>query len=271
MRPEFGYSVTPGPPQGVAEESAAAEALGYDRIGIWDSPALFREPWVTLTATALTTERAAIGLWVTNPLSRHPAATAASAASVDDLAPGRTYIGIGSGGTGAWHLGYHTASLGVTPRSSAAAWSSSPRARGKPAARRRTSRCGSPASGFPASRPGTRPPSRSTSPAPASRESSSPPSTATRLCNSGRRTTWSPTALSRTPKEQYADLAESLGIADYLRSRFVFHGAPEEVEAQIRAAMKAGASRFDGAIDADLPEHYERIERWARDVIPRFA
>src|SRR5205085_11944983 len=71
VSPEFGYSVTPGPAGGVAKESAAAEGMGYDRIGIWDSPALFREPWVTLAAVATATRRAAIGPWVTNPLSRH--------------------------------------------------------------------------------------------------------------------------------------------------------------------------------------------------------
>ena len=48
-------------------------------------------------------------------------------------------------------------------------------------------------------------------------------------------------------------------------------GTPDEVEGQIRGAMEAGARRFDGAIDADLPEHRERIETWARLVLPRFA
>jgi alkanesulfonate monooxygenase SsuD/methylene tetrahydromethanopterin reductase-like flavin-dependent oxidoreductase (luciferase family) len=37
--------------------------------------------------------------------------TAACAATVDDLAPGRLYIGIGAGGTGVWHLGLSTAKL----------------------------------------------------------------------------------------------------------------------------------------------------------------
>jgi len=46
----FGFSISPGEPFGVAQEAAQAEALGYDRLGIWDSPALFREPWVTLAA-----------------------------------------------------------------------------------------------------------------------------------------------------------------------------------------------------------------------------
>ena len=54
-------------------------------------------------------------------------------------------------------------------------------------------------------------------------------------------------------------LAERLGVLDYLRRRFVFCGTPDEVESQIRTAIDAGASNFDGAIDAQLPEHEERI------------
>ena len=71
-------------------------------------------------------------------------------------------------------------------------------------------------------------------------------------------------------QEHYARLADELGVGEYLRRRFVFAGTPDEVEAQIRAAIAAGAGRFDGAIDADLPEHRERITSWARLVLPRF-
>ena len=108
----FGFSVTPGEPLGVGAELRRAEHLGYARCGIWDSPALFREPWVTLGSVARDTERIGLGTWVTvPPLTRHPAVTAACAATVDDLAPGRVYIGIGAGGTGIWHYGLPTAKL----------------------------------------------------------------------------------------------------------------------------------------------------------------
>ena len=107
----FGFSVTPGEPLGVGEEMRRAEGLGYDRFGVWDSPALFREPWTTLASVARDTKRIRLGTWVTNPLSRHPLVTAACAATVDDLAPGRLCIGIGAGGTGVWHLGMGTAKL----------------------------------------------------------------------------------------------------------------------------------------------------------------
>ena len=50
----FGFSVTPGEPLAVGAEMARAEALGYDRLGVWDSPALFREPWVTLPRSRAT-------------------------------------------------------------------------------------------------------------------------------------------------------------------------------------------------------------------------
>ena len=109
--PAFGFSISPGTASGVATESREAERLGYARIGIWDSPALFREPWVVLAAMARDTNEIAIGTWVTNPLSRHPVVTASALASLDELAPGRVYLGIGTGGTGVLHLGLEAASL----------------------------------------------------------------------------------------------------------------------------------------------------------------
>jgi 5,10-methylenetetrahydromethanopterin reductase len=72
-------------------------------------------------------------------------------------------------------------------------------------------------------------------------------------------------------KAQYVELADRLGVGSYLRERFMFAGTPAEVEAQLRAAVRAGARNFDGAIDADLPEHEQRITRWAELILPRFA
>ena len=77
-------------------------------------------------------------------------------------------------------------------------------------------------------------------------------------------------SVSEAGQQRYAELAEELGIGEYLRRRFVFSGTPDEVEQQIRSATDAGATRFDGAIDADLPEHRDRIEQWAQLVVSRF-
>jgi 5,10-methylenetetrahydromethanopterin reductase len=71
-------------------------------------------------------------------------------------------------------------------------------------------------------------------------------------------------------KRRYVERADDLGIGDYIRRRFMFCGTPDEVEAQIRSAIDAGGRNFDGAIDADLPEHRARITNWARLVLPRF-
>ena len=71
-------------------------------------------------------------------------------------------------------------------------------------------------------------------------------------------------------KMEYANYAEELGVLVYIRNRFVFCGTPDEVEAQIRASMSAGARNFDGAIDAELQEHRDRITKFAHLVLPRF-
>lgn len=137
----FGFSIPPGAPAGVSDEVAAAEAMGYDRVGIWDSPALFREPWVTLAAVA-----------------------------------------------------QHTHHIKVTHG-----------------------------------------------------------------------------AVPDEQKEAYAALADKLGVRTYFQRRFTFAGTPDEVEKQVRSAIAAGATQIDGAIDAPLPEHRERITRWAELVMSRFA
>lgn len=340
-RPEFGYSVTPGPADGVAAESAEADALGYDRIGIWDSPALFRDPWVTLAAVAARTKRAAIGPWVTNPLSRHPVVTAAAAASVDDLAPGRVYIGIGSGGTGVWHLGLRTAPLSRLEayvlavrrllEEGSAEWDGETvrlewakrripiilSAHGPQSLRL----AGRIADGVVAGlgvtpevvrgclelvAEGAREAGRSPDdvkvwftcfwfvdeePGVAAKQAAwAATAFALHFARSGVEGKFVPDEYRSgvvelgsaydlvshgavTPAEQqaYAELADRLGIGEYLRKRFVFSGTPDEVEGQIRAAMDAGARRFDGAIDADLPEHRDRIAKWAELVLPRFA
>ena len=77
--------------------------------------------------------------------------------------------------------------------------------------------------------------------------------------------------VTRDLKRRYVERADALGIGDYIRSRFMFCGTPAEVESQIRAAMAAGATNFDGAIDADLDEHRRRIGNWAELVLPRFG
>lgn len=100
----FGFSMNPADIGEAVRAAVRAEEMGYARVGVWDSPALYREPWVTLAAIAGATRRVAIGTWVTNPLTRHPVVTAAAAATLDDLAPGRVVLGIGTGDSGVYGL-----------------------------------------------------------------------------------------------------------------------------------------------------------------------
>jgi 5,10-methylenetetrahydromethanopterin reductase len=91
--------------------AADAEGAGYDRVGIWDSPALYLDPWITLAAVSTSTTSLRIGTWVTNPLTRHPVVTANAAATLDTLAPGRVVIGIGTGDSGVYNLAGRAAPL----------------------------------------------------------------------------------------------------------------------------------------------------------------
>lgn len=342
MRPGFGFSVTPGEPLALGAEMRLAEQHGYDRFGVWDSPALFREPWTTLASAARDTERIRLGTWVTNPLSRHPLVTAACAATVDDLAPGRVYVGIGAGGTGAWHLGYQTAKLAELEayvlavrgllETGAADWHR--HALTLPWAGRRripiVMGAHAPRSLRLAGRiadgvvvglgiapevvsgslellaAGAAEAGRAVEelevwftsfwwvderPGKARADGAwSATAFALHFADSGIEGKFIPEELkaplleigkaydlqthgrpSEEQKAQYVELADRLGVGDYLRSRFMLSGTPAEVEAQIHAAVAAGARNFDGAIDADLPEHEQRIDAWARLVLPRFA
>jgi 5,10-methylenetetrahydromethanopterin reductase len=73
-----------------------AERLGFDYAWIPDQT-FYRDPYVILTALALSTERIRLGLGVTNPYTRHPAMAGRAIASIDECAPGRVSLGVGAG------------------------------------------------------------------------------------------------------------------------------------------------------------------------------
>ena len=77
----------------------SAETFGFDRL--WHSNEKFgRDMVANMTLSAAHTERIGIGAAVTDPYSVHPALTAASMATVDDISSGRVIVGIGAGGSG---------------------------------------------------------------------------------------------------------------------------------------------------------------------------
>jgi 5,10-methylenetetrahydromethanopterin reductase len=111
MDVKFSTTSRPGSAQDVIQWVTAAENLGYYRVGIADSPALYRDPWVSLTVAALNSQSVSLGVWVTNPVTRHPLITASAAAALDEIAPGRFSIGIGTGNSGVYNTGHRASSV----------------------------------------------------------------------------------------------------------------------------------------------------------------
>jgi len=82
-----------------------ADRYGYAMIGIADTPGNAMDPWVATTLLAGAARRARVAVCVTNLVTRHPAVSAASTASIELLAPGRVVLGIGVGHSGTKNLG----------------------------------------------------------------------------------------------------------------------------------------------------------------------
>lgn len=112
MGVKFAISFVPGKPDELARLCASAEDAGYDRIGLVDSQSLYRELWVSCAVAASHTSRIKIGPRVTNPLTRHPTVTAGATATLEELAPGRVFLGLGTGDSALGNIGLPAASLG---------------------------------------------------------------------------------------------------------------------------------------------------------------
>ena len=82
-----------------------AEELGYDRIWLYDSAAIYEDIWIHLARIGEATERIGLGTAVLVPNLRHVMTTASAIATVDRLAPGRLACAIGTGYTARHILG----------------------------------------------------------------------------------------------------------------------------------------------------------------------
>lgn len=76
----------------------AAEAAGASHVFVADE-GTDRDLYVAMTAILLGTRRIVVSAGITNPFSRHPVATAAAFATLEELAPGRVIAGFGVGGS----------------------------------------------------------------------------------------------------------------------------------------------------------------------------
>jgi 5,10-methylenetetrahydromethanopterin reductase len=107
----FGIVSLPHTVQSTAAEAVLAEQVGFDWFGVIDSQSVYREVYATLALCAHSTSRIQLGPTVTNPVTRHPAVSAAAIATLGDLARGRVIFALSSGDSAVLNLGERPARL----------------------------------------------------------------------------------------------------------------------------------------------------------------
>src|SRR4051794_35035747 len=99
--PNFG---TYADPAFVTALARSAEAAGWDGFFLWDhirpGPVPLGDPWLLLTAIALSSERLALGPMVTPLPRRKPEEVARQATTLDHISGGRLVLGVGLGDDG---------------------------------------------------------------------------------------------------------------------------------------------------------------------------
>jgi 5,10-methylenetetrahydromethanopterin reductase len=103
--PRFGFFFWPFNPDYTVRMAALGERLGWDLVGIADTPGNAMDVWVALALAAVRTERVPLSSCVTNFVTRHPAITAGAAAATDALSGGRLMLGVGTGHSGVGNIG----------------------------------------------------------------------------------------------------------------------------------------------------------------------
>ncbi len=108
----LGLRVPPcAPAMDVARCVRDAERAGFEVAWIPDSQFIWRDVWATLALAAGSTDAIALGTCVTNLETRHPTVTAAAAATLEELAPGRVVLGMGTGDSAVKTLGLNPTRL----------------------------------------------------------------------------------------------------------------------------------------------------------------
>jgi len=101
---EIGVLLFPIPGRGVPSV-VAAEQDGYDVAMMADSPTVFGDVYTQLALAAAATTTIKLGTGVTNPVTRHPATTAAGILSLQHISGGRAILGMGRGDSALGHIG----------------------------------------------------------------------------------------------------------------------------------------------------------------------
>ncbi len=87
-------------PERLKKLAQVAEAHDFEHLWVADEK-FFRDPYASLAYLSQHTSRIHLGPCVTDPFTRHPAITAMAMATLDEIAGGRVFSGLGPG-SAAW-------------------------------------------------------------------------------------------------------------------------------------------------------------------------
>ncbi|MGI9325750.1 MAG: LLM class flavin-dependent oxidoreductase [Pseudomonadales bacterium] len=93
------------------ELAVRAENAGYDFCWVWDSPMIRSNVWALLALVADRTNRIAVGPGVAVPALSVAPAIANAIATINAIAPGRTFLGLGTGNTSMRAMGQRPMSI----------------------------------------------------------------------------------------------------------------------------------------------------------------
>ncbi len=98
-------------PGRAADLARRAEGDGFDGLSFGDTECLSGDPFVGLAVAANATTSLKLAVGVTNPVTRHPAATACAIASLQAESDGRAVLGVGRGDSAVAKLGMRAATV----------------------------------------------------------------------------------------------------------------------------------------------------------------
>src|ERR1700758_729474 len=87
------------------------EQAGFDGVGVHDHPSSGRDAYLALALAAQATRHLQLFPATSSPAVRHPLVLASLAHSLDEIAPGRTYLTVGPGFISTRSLGKRRASV----------------------------------------------------------------------------------------------------------------------------------------------------------------
>lgn len=112
--PKISLGFPPGPH--ALQAADVAEEMGYERLWLYDSAAIWEDCWLTMGLVAERTERIQLGTAVLVPNLRHVMTTASAVLTMERMWPGRLTLGFGTGFTARRVLGHKGLTWSFTSR-----------------------------------------------------------------------------------------------------------------------------------------------------------